>query len=161
MRTTVPDQVEFDIAATPIQLKLAFALAVRGVLALFNNRQIRFDQRVGHALHHGKTLLGAKFLKIVKKHATDAALLMAMLEVKVFVAPLFKTWVFVSAKRLQRIFAGLVKMHGIFVKSIIRCQIKATAKPAHCSRAVGGHGGQYAHVHMHRGDIRVARVKHQ
>ena len=51
-------------------------------------------------------------------------------------------------------------MHRIFFKAINGRQIHAAAKPAH-GLALGVFGGQHAHIHVHRGRIRVARMEHQ
>ena len=53
-----------------------------------------------------------------------------------------------------------MKVLRIFVKTIKRRQVHAAAKPAHGFLA-GVTGSDHAHVHVHRGHIGVARVKHQ
>ena len=138
----------------------AFALAIRGVHAPFHDRQIGFEQGIAHALHHGKTLFAAEFGKIVKKDTADAALFVAVLEAEIVVAPSFKARIQMRTKRRQRVTAGLVEMHCVFFKAVIRGQVHATAKPGD-GFAVGRFGRQHAHIHVDRRRIRVAWMKHQ
>ena len=162
MRTAVPHQIEFHIAAAPVQLKLTFALAISHVFASLDNRQVGLQKRIPHALHHGKTLYQAEFLEIVEKDAADAALFLAMLEVKVFVAPLLEARVFVVAERRQSLFADLVEMHSVFFKAVKRSQIHAAAEPAHRLASAGKwRGRKHPDIHMHRRHIRIAGVKDQ
>jgi hypothetical protein len=130
MRAPVPDQVELHIAAAPVKLEFALALAVRRVLAPLNDGQVGLQKAIGHALHHGKAAVGAQFLEIVKEHAAYAALLLPVLEVEILVAPLLEARVFVVAERRQRVLAGLVEMHRVFFKAVIRRQVHAAAEPA-------------------------------
>ena len=103
-----------------------------------------------------KTQLG----KVVEEDSAHTALLIAVLEVKIFVAPLLETRVLVLAKRRQGITATAVEVHGIFFKAVVRRQVHAAAKPAHGLLA-GMPGRNHAHVHVHRGHIGIARVEHQ
>ena len=66
----------------------------------------------------------------------------------------------VSAVRLNGCFADLVKMHCILFKPIVRRQVHAPAKPSHWGLPLRlGHN--HSHIHVNRGYVGVARVKHQ
>ena len=84
-----------------------------------------------------------------------------MLQAEVIVTPGFETWVFVGTEGGQCVAAHGVKVLRIFFKAIVGREVHATAKPADRFTTAHGRGGNHAHVHVHRGHIRVARVKHQ
>ena len=161
MRAAVPHQVELNIAPAPIELEFALFFTVNHVHAATRNRHVGGKKSVGHALHHGKAALRTQFLKIIKKYATNAALLLAVFQKKVVITPSFETWVLVFSERGQRVVTSLMKVHRIFLKSVIRRQVHSTAKPAHRCAAIKRGGDDHADIHVHRRHIRVARVKHQ
>ena len=55
-----------------------------------------------------------------------------------------------------------MKMHGVFVKAVKRRQVHATTKPANRLTVLAQRRGrQHAHIHVDRGHIGIAGVKHQ
>src|SRR5437016_8637782 len=76
--TAVVYQIEFDIAAAPVRLKIAFTLAVRHRLAPLHDRQIGIEEAVADALHHRETLRKVERIEIVEKDAAHAARSLAM-----------------------------------------------------------------------------------
>ena len=162
MRAAVPDQVELDVTAPPVKLEVAFTLAIGRIFALFNNRQVGQQKRIRHALHHGEAPVSAQLLKIVKKHSAHAARLLAVLQVKILVAPLLESRVLVAAEGCQSIFADLVKMHRVFIESVIRRQVHAATEPADgLTCTVYRRGRQHAYIHVHGWHIGISRMKYQ
>ena len=94
-----------------------------------------------------------------KKNAANAALLAAMVVAEIFIAPLLEARIFVCAKGRHGIAAGGVKAGAIFIKAVMRRQIHAAAKPAGFCIALACRN--HAHIHVHRGRVRVERVEHQ
>ena len=162
MGATVVDQIELHIPATAIGLKLALARAVGMASSTLHDGQIGLNEGVTHRLGHGKTLGKTQFRKIVIEHAANTPGLVTVLEIKVFIAPLFKPRIQPGPKRLQGLGAGLVKVHRVFVERIVGGQVHAAAKPPDVFFASPyGLGNKHPHIHMHRGHIRIVRVKHQ
>ena len=86
--------------------------------------------------------------------------LVAVLEEKVAVAPVLEARMQVGAERIERGFAGGVKMPGVILETVIRRQIHAAAEPPHRRLAVF-HRDKAAHVHVHGGCVGIARMQHQ
>src|SRR3989338_1843916 len=85
----VDHQVEFDIAAAPVQLEIALAFAVRSIHAALENRHIGRQEMIADASLDGEGGGEVRFAEVVEENAADAARLVAVLEVKIFVAPFF------------------------------------------------------------------------
>ena len=160
MRATVPHQVEFHITPATVELKVALALAKLNACALLHDGQVGLQKSIAHGLGHGHAALRAQSGKIVKKDAAHTALLIAVLEVEVFVTPALEAQIQPFAIGLEGVVADAVEMHGVFLVTVVRRQIHPPAKPAH-GGVVFGLGADHAHIHVHRWHVRIERVKHQ
>src|SRR5471030_344934 len=80
-----------------------------------------------------------------------------MLEIKVFVAPFLETRVQIRAEGRQRVTADAVKMPRIFLVAVVRREIHAAAEPEQ-RRFTRFCRDQQAHVHVHGGAVRIARM---
>src|SRR5581483_6581972 len=83
------EEIELDIAAAADELFLAFGLAPR--LADIVAHQLRVDaqERAPDVLGEGEVGIEMAAIEPIEKDAADAAHLAAVLEEKIFVAPLF------------------------------------------------------------------------
>src|SRR3989338_2524695 len=102
----VDHQVEFDIAAAPVKLEIALAFAVRSIHAALENRHVGRQKEITDALLDGEGVGEIRFTKVVEENAADAARLVAVLEVKIFVAPFFVFRMQVITEWRDRIFAS-------------------------------------------------------
>ncbi len=93
-------EVEFDVAPTPVRLKIALALAVGHVAPPLDDRHVGIEKRIADRALHRKALRETGLVEIIEEHAANAARLVAMLQIKVFVAPLLEARVFVGAEGL-------------------------------------------------------------
>src|SRR3989338_2578127 len=66
-------QVEFDIAAAPVELKIALALAIGYVFAAFQDRHVGGQEMIADALLDRKCGGEIRFAQIVEKDTADAA----------------------------------------------------------------------------------------
>ncbi|KZQ55475.1 hypothetical protein A3N49_14620, partial [Enterobacter hormaechei subsp. steigerwaltii] len=73
--------------------------AVVGVFAAFDNRQIGIGKAFTHCAHKAERGIKIRRVEIVKEQPADAALLVAMLQIEIIIAPLFVFRVNVFAKR--------------------------------------------------------------
>jgi len=153
-------QVEFDVAAAPVGLEVALALAVGQILAPLQNRQIGAKEGVAHAFRHAESVVEAAFGEIVEEHAADAARFVAVPEKEVAVAPFLETRVQAATERVERGLAGGVEMPCVVFESVIRRQVHAAAEPPYRGFAVL-QCNEAAHVHVHRRHVRIARMQHQ
>src|SRR5690606_41092247 len=64
--------LELDVAAAPVQLEFAFALAVGRVLAAFDDRQVGLEEAVADRAQVGEVLLEV-VMQVVEEQAADAA----------------------------------------------------------------------------------------
>src|SRR5690606_8715273 len=85
-RAAVVDQVELDVAAAPVQLELALALAVRRVLAVRDDGQVRIQEAVTDGTQIAEVLIEV-LAQIVEEQPAHATGLVAVLEEEVLVAP--------------------------------------------------------------------------
>ena len=111
-------------------------------------------------LSHGKALLKACRMEIIKEDTANTACLFAMFEIKVLIAPLLEAWMQLGAKWVQRVAASLVKMLRIFFEAIVGRQIHAATEPPDTLIAFARRGEE-AHVHVHGRRIRITRMKNQ
>ncbi|MNT26958.1 hypothetical protein D3C72_1625640 [compost metagenome] len=160
MSTAVPHQVELHIAATAVELKIPLTLAIRGIPAPLHDGQIGLQEGIAHRLQHGKAAFKAELREIVEEYAADAALLVTVFQIEVLVAPFLEARVQIGAVRRNRIVAGLVKMHRVFLERVERRQVHATAKPERWRFACVARR-DHAHIHVHRGHPGVAGVEYQ
>src|SRR5690606_1889315 len=83
----VEHQVELHVAPAPVQLELALALAVRGVLSPLDDRQVGVQETVADRAHVAELALEIPG-QVVEEQPADAPGLAAVLEEEVLVAPL-------------------------------------------------------------------------
>src|SRR5438067_85536 len=159
-RAAIPDEIELDVAAAAIRLKIALSLAVRRILAAREYRLVRSQKVIAHRFRQGEAALESALSDIIEKNPADAARLAAMLEKKIVVAPSLVLRINIVAERRQRIAACAMEMHAIVGVSVIRRQIHATAEPPRMV-AVGFRGCKTSKVQMDGGRMRVSRVKHE
>ena len=95
--TPVVDEIEFDIAPAAVELKLAFSLGARQVLASCYDGQIGGDEVVANRLQKGKGFFEALGIIVVEKDAANPPCFIAVGQVKVVITGIFKTWVQASA----------------------------------------------------------------
>lgn len=70
--------------------------------------------------------LGAE---VVEEETTNAARLGAMRDEEVLVAPLLERRIEERTVLVARVLNRLVKMNGVFLVKIVRCEIRASTKP--------------------------------
>ena len=115
----VVDQIEFHIAATAVELELALRFGVFSVLALLHDGQVGGHIVIADALHDGETSGEVRFVKVIKKQAADAALFVAVFDIKIFITPFFVSGVSVFAKWLTGLFRGLVPVRAVFPVAVV------------------------------------------
>ncbi|KAG1543551.1 hypothetical protein G6F50_013976 [Rhizopus delemar] len=71
-RTAIVNKVEFHVAATAVQLELAFALAMGRVLALLHDRQVRLQEAIADRAQVIEIALEVA-MQVVEEQAADAA----------------------------------------------------------------------------------------
>src|SRR6185369_1000558 len=160
VRAAVPHQVEFDVAAAPVQLEIALTVTVRQVLAALQDRHVGIQETIGDRSHHREAVHEAAFGEVVEEDATDAALLAAVLQAEILVAPGLEARVLVAAEWVERGLADAMEMNRVLLEAVIGRQVHAAAEPDH-GIALLRRGGQHANVHVHRGRVRIARMEHQ
>ena len=64
------------------------------------------------------------------------------------------------AKRVECRLATAVKMHRVFLEAVVGRQVHPATEPEHLL-AAGPRSSQHAHIHVHRGHVRVSRMKDQ
>ena len=101
----VAHQVELDVAAAPVGLEVAFALAVRRVLAALRGSAGRRRGSRRRRSAPSRTTARSRLVEVVEEDAADAARLVAVLQVEIVVAPLLEARMQVGAERRQRVAA--------------------------------------------------------
>ena len=129
MGASIVDEVEFDVAASAVELELALRLSVIVGFATGDDRLVGRHKMVTDGLHKSESFFKAALGVVVKKDATDPARLLAVVKVKIFVAELLKLWVVLFAECLASDTGGLVPMDRIFALAVVGREIKASAKP--------------------------------
>src|SRR6185437_12164941 len=109
-RAAVPDEIELDVAAAPVRLEVALALAVRHRAPSLDDRRVRVDEVVADASRHRERAREAALVEVVEEDAADAARLVAMLEVEVRVACALHARIEIGAIRRQRVAADAMEM---------------------------------------------------
>src|SRR5579859_1006454 len=156
----VVDQIEFDVTTAPVSLEIAFGFAEGQISAALDDRRVGVDQVVADAAHEREAGVEVGLRQVVEEDAANSTRFPAMLEIEILVAPFLEPGMGLRAERLQRFAARAMKVHRVFLESIIRRQVHAAAEPGN------GLGPDFfrhevAHVHVHRGHIRVARMQDQ
>jgi hypothetical protein len=83
-----------------------------------------------------------------------------VLEEEVLVAPALESRVEIAAKGCQRFTAHAMEVHRILLHAVVGREVHPAAEPDD-RRRILRHGSEQAHVHVHRGHVRVARVQHE
>src|SRR3569832_59231 len=118
-RAAIVHQIEFDEAATAIELEIALARAIRRVFASRDDGTIGLDVVIAHASHEGETFVETPFVQIVEKKPADAAWLVAVLEEKILVAPFFITRIDVLAEGRAGLARDTVPVHGVLLEAVV------------------------------------------
>src|SRR3546814_9260267 len=125
----VVHQVELDVAAAPVQLELAFALAVGRVATTLDDRQVGIEEAVADRAQVAEVGIEAG-VQVVEEQAADAAGFVAVLEEEILVAPLLVCVVaLLAAERLAQRARDPVPMQHVFVERIERGQVEAATEP--------------------------------
>src|SRR6185369_7836312 len=64
---TVVEEVELDVAAAPVELEVALALAIRDVLPALDDRQVGAEQAVAHGALEGERALEPPLGEVVEE----------------------------------------------------------------------------------------------
>jgi len=155
-RAAVPEQVKLHIA--PARDELFFALIFRPRLshAATDNRGIGFEEMPSDILCKGKICIPVTTIMAVIENPANAARLIAMFQMKIFVAPVFISVVIRHIMCVAGRFHTCVKSNSIravlgAVYGLGWGQIPAAAKPI-----LGRH--DIARVHMDRRDARIYKM---
>ena len=159
-RPAIPHQVKLHVAPATVKLELAFAHAVVGVFTPFNNGQISVGIAFAHRTHKAERGIKIRRVQIVKEQPANAALFVAVFEVKVVVAPLFVFRVYVFAKRQAEIACGRMPVHGILFKAVVGGHVETAPEPPD---RIGPRffRNEKTHVGVAGWHKRVVRVYHQ
>ena len=122
-------EIEFDVAPAPVRLKVALAVAVWRIASTLDDRYVRIQKRIADGALHGEALSKTGLMKVIEEHAADAARLVAMLQIEIFVAPLLEARVFVGAEGFERALARRVEVMRVLLVSVVRRQIRSAAEP--------------------------------
>src|SRR5690606_37337129 len=117
------------VAPAPVQLELALALAVRGVLSPLDDRQVGVQETIAYGAHVAELAVEVP-AQVVEEQSPHAAGLAAVLEVEVFVAPLpVGVIARLAAIRLAQLARHPVPVQDVLVERIERGQVEAAAEP--------------------------------
>src|SRR5690606_6708964 len=133
----VPDQVELDVAAAPVQLELALALAVGHVLAPPDDGQVGVQVALADGAGVGEARLEAAGLQVVVEQAADAARLVAVLEEEVAVAPGLVFGVALRAEGRAQVARHPVPVQHVLVEGVEGRQVETAAEPPHRLASLG------------------------
>src|SRR5690606_2915171 len=122
-------QIEFDVAAAPIKLELAFTIAVRCVLASRDDGQIRGQKVIAHAAQVREAAFEAPLVQIVEEESADAAGFVAMLEEEIAIAPILVPRIRVIAERCARVASGAMPVQHVFFERVVRGEVETAAEP--------------------------------
>src|SRR5690606_653786 len=159
-RAAIPYQGELYVAPTAVKLELALAHAVVGIFTPRHDRQIGPGIPFTYRPHKAERGIKIWRVEIVKEQPANAALLIAVLQIKIVIAPFLKFRVDVVPKRLTEIACGGVPVHGIFFKPVVGREVKTAAKPPD-RIAPGFFSSEKAHVGMAGRHIWIVRMNHQ
>src|SRR5579871_530347 len=159
-RAAVIHEIELDVATATVELKLALALAIgRGGTARHDGR-VGVEKAIAHRLQQGKAALESSLIEIIEKQPPDAALLIAVPQSEIVIAPLLVLGIDGFSKRSAKRTCGGVPVNTVLVERIEGRQIEAAAEPPDrfLLRPVSL---EIAHIHMRRRHIWIQRMHHQ
>lgn len=124
-------QVEFDVSPSAHLLPLPLLLGKRHVLPLLDDGEIGRQEALQAILDEGKGVfrVGHRLVQVVEEYAADAAGFAAMLVGEVLVTPLLEAGIVVLVVLVTGLLERLVKVDGVLVEQIARCQVASSAKP--------------------------------
>src|SRR5262249_52310078 len=122
-------EIELDVAAAPVELKAALALAPRSALAALHDRQIPAQIVVAHAAHQCERLFEPALGVVVEEQPADAPCLAAVREEEVLVAGLLEARVEVGPEGLAGVARLAVPVHAVLVERVVRREVEAPAEP--------------------------------
>ena len=111
-------------------------------------------------LHKSKTMIKAPVIQIVKKETTYPPGFITMRQIKIVITPLLIFIVIVWINGITGQFGLGMPVNHIFLKGIIGCQVKASAKPPDRITTFF-FSNKKTHISMGRGDIGIFRMYHQ
>src|SRR6266581_3261664 len=159
-RAAIVDEIELDVAAAAIGLKIPLALAVRHPAAALGNGDVGGQKMIADAAQERKAAVESALVQIVEKNPADAARLVPMPQLEIFVAPALEAGVAVCAERRERVTATAVKVARVLLESIIRRQIHPAPEPPD-RLAARRRCKEEPHIHVHGGDEGIARMQYQ
>src|SRR5882762_6452783 len=121
----IVDQIEFHIAAAPVQLEPALSLAVGLILAALEDGHVGGQKVIAYAAREGERPFESALAEIVEEQAADPSSLIPVRQEEITVAPLLVSMVRAGAERLARVASGAVPVQDILVIGIVRCEIEA------------------------------------
>src|SRR5262249_20806539 len=127
-RPTIVEKIEFDVAASTIQLILTLAFTVRLIHSSSCDWKVCVQKSVPHIVNEGEVLFTLS-LQVIEENAPDAAHLAAMLECEIFIAPLLESWIELGVVAIASLLDGSMKVPSVFVDRVIGSEIHSTAKP--------------------------------
>src|SRR5699024_9499561 len=128
-RAAIVDEVEFDVAATAVELERAFALTVGRVLAAGDDGGIGVGKCCADVTDECEAAIKARFVEIIEKQPADAAAFVAVAQVKIIVTPRLEAWVDVIPIGGAGGVRGLVPGDGVRAKAVAGGQVETAAKP--------------------------------
>src|SRR6266567_938423 len=164
-RSAIVDEIEFDVAATPIRLEFTLARDVRLVLAPREDRLVGRQEMIADAARESEAVLEPAIAQIVVEDPANAAWLVAMAQKEIFIAPALEPGVIIRPEGFERVAASAMEVNRIVLESVVGGQVHSTAKPPDRLRqrslAFLGQGHEQPHVHMYRRREGVARMQYQ
>src|SRR5262245_18471266 len=154
-RAAVVDQVELDIAPAAVELEASLPLPKRHGPALFQDGKIGRQEGVADRAREAEGKIEVALSEVVEEDAADAARLIAVLEVKVAVAPRLEARVVIRAEGLECLLAAAMEVARVLLEAVIRGEIHAAAEPPGVLR------GEKAHVEVNGWAVGVARMQDQ
>ncbi len=90
---------------------------------------------IANAPGEAEAVVKAVFIEIIKKKPADAPRLLAVANIEVLVAPLFKTRVIVRTERIARALGSAMPVNGVLVEAVVGREIETAAEPPAFVRA--------------------------
>src|SRR4051795_924215 len=145
--STVPHQIELDVAPAAVELKVALPLAVGRVLPVPQDRQVGRQEAVADTALESEAAVESPFLEVVEEDAADPPGLAAMAEEEVLVAPLLVARVDLRTEGLAGGAGGAMEVDGVLLEAVVGGEIEAAAEPPDRSRSLLL-GKKEPHVHV-------------
>ena len=88
-RSPVVDQIEFDVASSPVELELPLFLGGNGFHSVPYDWQIGINESVARILYESECFFRI-ILEVIKEDSSNPSSFLSMLEVEVFITPIFE-----------------------------------------------------------------------